>query len=190
MASPRVGTESSEQILAAFEACVIRNGFAKTTLADVAAETGQQWTLVRYFVGNREDMIGALIDRLLDRAEAQLQAIPECDSIERALTLHFDHVFDDPTTNALIMELWHLAPRDAGLRRRLAGIDEILFLEVAALTAVEREPDRAFAAVSLAFGAAFFVIWASSGLIRKRADRDTPIVEGRCHVKARGGLRQ
>jgi AcrR family transcriptional regulator len=156
MARPRVGTERREQILAAFEACVIRNGFAKTTLADVAEEAGQQRSLVRYFIGNREDMISALIDRLIERAEAQLQAIPESDSVEQVLTMLFDHVFDDPTTNAVIMELWHLGLRDAGLRRRLAGVYEILVLKVADLTAVEREHDRAFAAVSLAFGAAFF----------------------------------
>ncbi|MBK6413040.1 TetR/AcrR family transcriptional regulator [Sphingopyxis sp.] len=156
MARPRVGTERREQILAAFEACVIRSGFAKTTLADVAEEAGQQRSLVRYFIGNREDMIGALIDRLLERAEAQLQAIPENDSVEQVLTLLFEHVFDDPTTNAVIMELWYLALRDARLRQRLASVYEILVIKVSTLATAEQEHDRAFAAVSLAFGSAFF----------------------------------
>jgi len=48
MARPRIGEERREQILKAFETCVVRKGLAKTTLADVADEAGSRglWSAI------------------------------------------------------------------------------------------------------------------------------------------------
>lgn len=158
MARPRVGEERREEILAAFETCVVRKGFAKTTLIDVAEQAGQPRSLVRYFIGNRADMVSALIDRLLERGEAQFRQLPSDGTAGQALDLVLDTVFADYTTNIVIMELWHLSMRDAQLRARLAALYERVISEVAALITDDETSgrDRAFVAVSLAFGAAFF----------------------------------
>ncbi len=158
MARPRVGDERREEILAAFETCVVRKGFAKTTLIDVAEQAGQPRSLVRYFIGNRADMVSALIDRLLERGEAQFRQLPSDGTAGQALDLVLDTVFADYTTNIVIMELWHLSMRDAQLRARLAALYERVISEVAALITDDEMSgrDRAFTAVSLAFGAAFF----------------------------------
>jgi len=155
-----VGEERRQEIFAAFEACVVRKGLAKTTLNDVAEAAGLPRPLVRYFIGNRADMVGALIDRLLERGEAQLHRLPRDADVETTLDLLLDAVFNDQTTNVVIMELWYLALRDRSLRARLADIYERLISAVAGHIAHRADDphlrDRAFAAVALAFGAAFF----------------------------------
>jgi len=162
MARPRIGDERRGEILTAFEACVVRKGLADTTLTHVAVEAGQPRSLVRYFIGNRADMVTALIDRLLERGEAQLRRVEvqgratTADELSRVL---FHEAFADSTTNIVMMELWHLSLRDAELKTRLAAIYQRLITEVATRIADRFSGDgfdRAYAAVSLAFGAAFF----------------------------------
>ena len=152
MGRRNIRDERREEILAPFETCVVRKGLAKTTLADVADEAGQPRSLVRYFIGNRDDMVDALIDRILERGEGQFRELPKDGTAEQLLTM----VFSDETTNVIMMELWHTALRDAALRTRLAAIYERIILEVAAMTKGCSDRDSAFAAVSVAFGAAFF----------------------------------
>ena len=152
MGRRKIGEDRRAQILTAFEACVVRNGLARTTLADVAEQAGQPRSLVRYFIGNREHMVDALIDRILERGETQFRQLPQDGTAEQLL----DAVFADDTTNIVMMELWHMALRDAALRARLSAIYERVILEVAARTGAGSDRDRAFAAVSVAFGAAFF----------------------------------
>jgi AcrR family transcriptional regulator len=156
MARPRIGDERREEILAAFEGCVVHKGFAKTTLIDVAEAAGQPRALVRYFIGNRADMVSALIDRLLERGETQFRQLPKDGSAEQALDIVLDRIFADETTNIVIMELWHLSLRDAALRARLAAIYDRVIFEIAALIDGPDPRDRAFSAVAMAFGAAFF----------------------------------
>jgi AcrR family transcriptional regulator len=156
MARPTVGAERREEILSAFEACVVRKGLAKTTLSDVADEAGQPRPLVRYFIGNRDAMVTALIDRLLERGEAQLRLLSRGSTTEQAFEIVIDRIFADETTNMVMMELWHLSLRDAALRARLAAIYERVVFEIAALIEGPDTGGRAFSAVALAFGAAFF----------------------------------
>ena len=74
MARPSKSIERRGEILAAFERCVIERGFERTTLANVAEEAGLPRSLVRHFIGNRDEMTKALIDRLLERAQGQIDA--------------------------------------------------------------------------------------------------------------------
>ncbi|WP_374281113.1 hypothetical protein [Novosphingobium sp.] len=125
-------------------------------MIDVAEAAGQPRPLVRYFIGNRADMVNALIDRLLERGEAKFRLMSEGGSAGQALDIVLDQIFADDTTNIVIMELWHLSLRDAALRERLGAIYRRVIFEVTALLGDDADPDAAFAAVSLAFGAAFF----------------------------------
>lgn len=152
MGRRKIGEERRTEILAAFETCVVRKGLAKTTLADVADEAGQPRSLVRYFIGNRDDMVDALIDRVLERGEAQFRELQKDGTAEQLLAM----VFSDETTNIVMMELWHTALRDAALRARLAAIYQRIILEVDGLNKGGSDRDSAYAAVSVAFGSAFF----------------------------------
>lgn len=109
----------------AFEACVIRKGILATTLADVAEESGLPRSLVRYFMGNRDDMVDRLIERLMRLAQSRLDAVRgEAGemSIDRLLDAYFGEVFADERSNALMGELWYLARTDAHVRERLHGV--------------------------------------------------------------------
>lgn len=164
MARPKIDTERKQQILTALEACVVKYGLAKTSLQDVADMSGLPRPLVRYFVGNREQMITKLFESIIDRGEQQLaEWIAKTDSptLEDHLDLLFDTVFADQTNNALISELWYIANRDAEIRDRLSGLYERVADFVADGLAQEglgsSDEDRKNAAlslVSLAYGEA------------------------------------
>jgi AcrR family transcriptional regulator len=125
MARPRVADQRQEEILAAFEACVVRQGLEKTTLEDVAREAGQQRSLVRHFAGNRDDLVAALIERMVRRSEARLRAASRLDgpgSGPALAALLLGDFFDDPVTNAVMAELWHIALRAPNVAARLTAV--------------------------------------------------------------------
>ena len=75
MGRPKKDEARKEEILEAFERCVIREGITSTTLQKVADEAGLPRSLVRYFVGNRDEMIGLLISRVIGRAYRPLREL-------------------------------------------------------------------------------------------------------------------
>lgn len=146
----------------AFEACVLRKGLLATTLADVAEESGLPRSLVRYFMGNRDEMVDRLIERQMQLAQSRLDAVRDdagTMSVARLLDAFFENLFSDPRSNALMGELWYLARTDTHIRERLNGVyayalgllTEALDREMPGLGVAERD-GAAFAVVSLALG--------------------------------------
>ncbi len=129
MARAKIEDERKEQILKAFEACVIREGLAKTTLQKVADEAGLPRSLVRYFVGNRASMVDLLIARMIKRTTEAFAADRE---LSPGLTTHglvdflFDQAMGDDTSNNVVGELWYLAQRDKAIRKSLSGLYQTL----------------------------------------------------------------
>lgn len=125
MARPQMGDERREQILEAFEKCVVRKGLAKTTLSDVADESGLPRSLVRYFVGNRADMVDLLIDRMIERGD---DGVAKLRPKSRPMTSYdlvdflFDNTFANDVSNNVVGELWYMADRDEKIRKRLAAM--------------------------------------------------------------------
>lgn len=80
MARPSVKAERTAEILDAFERCVARLGIEGTTLERIAEESGLRRSLLRYHIGNREQMVQALADRFIesskDEARKLLVAMP------------------------------------------------------------------------------------------------------------------
>ncbi|MBV1886797.1 MAG: hypothetical protein KUG61_06925 [Parvibaculaceae bacterium] len=127
MARAKVGDERRGQILAAFEACVVRDGLAKTTLQKVADEAVLPRSLVRYFIGNRDEMVNVLIDGMMARAEREMAEVYPAGKPMTARELVdfvFDSLFDNDTTNGVVSELWLLAQRDEAVKARLAKLYE------------------------------------------------------------------
>jgi AcrR family transcriptional regulator len=161
MARPRVGDQRREQILAAFEACVVRNGLEKTTLDDVARAAGQPRPLVRYFAGNRAELVSKLIDRIVKRSEDQLRGLrARCAPGARGeelVELLLDDFFSDRITNRIIPELWHMSVRSRPLRRRLTRVYHHVLVEIAEQFSPEtvgKEHEARFDAVYAAFALA------------------------------------
>ena len=133
MARPCVADQRREEILTAFEACVVRNGIDNTTLDDVAKEAGQPRSLVRYFVGNRAELVSLLIDRVLQRSEQQLKRLHTQgnDVRENLVDFLLGDLFSEPITGKLIAELWHLSVRSDPIRARLSEVYRHVVYEIA-----------------------------------------------------------
>ena len=65
MPRPSLKEERTEQIMQAFVRCVARYGLDGSTLERIAEEAELKRSLVRHFVGNREDMLQKLTTRVL-----------------------------------------------------------------------------------------------------------------------------
>ena len=70
MGRPSLGAQRREQILEAFERCLVTHGLEATTLEAVAAEAGVQRAAIRHFVGNRDELIAASVDHLTQKYRA------------------------------------------------------------------------------------------------------------------------
>lgn len=70
MGRPSRRAERRQQILDAFERCVIAHGLEATTLEAVAAEAGVQRAAIRHFVGNRDELIAASVGQVIERGHA------------------------------------------------------------------------------------------------------------------------
>ena len=179
MARARIDDQRRAEILQAFEARVIRDGLPGTTLTNVAEEAGLPRSLVRYFVGNRDDMVALLIERMVERAEASLLALRNREaqrSIESMIDFLFDQAFGNDTSNAVIGELWYLAQRDETVRLRpknlYSRLARTLADELPATAAVQAEAKEleavAFSLMSLAYGESSFNFLGVKAGTRKR----------------------
>lgn len=167
MARPQMGDERREQILEAFEKCVIRKGLAKTTLTDVADESGLPRSLVRYFVGNRADMVDLLIDRMIERGD---DGVAKLRPKSRPMTTHdlvdflFDNIFANDVSNSVIGELWYMAERDNKISKRLAAMyGRVVQMMIAQMetdgigASARQRREAANMILSLAYGQASFL---------------------------------
>ena len=71
MARPDLSAERSEQILDAFSRCVARSGLDAVSLEEVASEAGVRRSIIRHYIGNRDDLVAAFLDRLEARLQQQ-----------------------------------------------------------------------------------------------------------------------
>lgn len=179
MVRAKIEDQRREEILQAFETCVVRKGLLDTTLQDVAEEADLPRSLVRYFVGNRDEMVGLLIERMVARAESGLVAFQEQQGeldADKLVAFLFGGVFGDPTSNMIVGELWYLAQRDDETRRRLKELYARLSSELvsalskdAKVRAGTKEIQAvAFSLLSLAYGEASFRFLGMSSVSRTR----------------------
>jgi len=75
MARPSIKEERRDQILTAFESCVAQFGLHGATLERVAEEADLARALIRHNVGNRDDLLKALVDRFLARSRTATHAM-------------------------------------------------------------------------------------------------------------------
>ena len=83
--------ERTEQILEAFESCVIKYGLEGSTLEKISEEAGVKRAILRHYIGNREDLINALCEKVLARYREQialLKLIPSDDTSGKTLLNH------------------------------------------------------------------------------------------------------
>ena len=71
MARPSMAAQRIEEILDALEICILQNGIQASSLENIAETAGMKRTILRHYIGNRDDIICALSARLKDKYTAQ-----------------------------------------------------------------------------------------------------------------------
>lgn len=63
MARPSMANQRREEILDALETCILKQGIQTTSLENIAETAGVKRTILRHYIGNRDDIICALSSR-------------------------------------------------------------------------------------------------------------------------------
>jgi len=117
-------TERQDSILDAAESCIAKFGLQGATLNNIASEAGINRGLIHHYIGNRDNVIQLMLERLLERYQSSFEEYatlrPRGDHAEVVVGYYFDAWFElAPEDDALIMELLAESERDSKIRKLL-----------------------------------------------------------------------
>lgn len=95
MPRPSIKKERTEEILNAFERCVARYGLEGATLERIAEESKLQRSLVRHYVGNRGELIQAVLERFLSNSAQQMGSLTSSLPAVGSDKVLIDYLFDE-----------------------------------------------------------------------------------------------
>lgn len=108
MGRPDLTTVRTEEILNAFEHCVARYGLHGSSLERVAETAGMKRSVVRHYLGNRDEMVEALAVRVANRCredlDAYLSTVTEERRLEQLLAFLFPDSGQGSTDNLMAVE--------------------------------------------------------------------------------------
>jgi TetR/AcrR family transcriptional repressor of bet genes len=128
MPGPKAPEEARrEQILNAAYKVALRTGIDSVTLRSVAAEAKLSHGLVVFYFKQKDQLIGALLDRVLTTTAmvhtsedvARIRHAPE--RLGALLRQELDRLSRDPRGLRLFFEYWALGVRHAAIRRRIGA---------------------------------------------------------------------
>ena len=124
MARPSVQHERKQEILDAFERCIINYGVEGAGLQKIADEAGLARPLIRHHVGNREDLLDELVERFIARSDAVIEdmgrSMPDSGRGEYLLQLLFAPQYQVSDHSTLLFQALLVASQTRpALRRRL-----------------------------------------------------------------------
>lgn len=117
-------TERQDSILDAAESCIAKYGLQGATLNNIAAEAGINRGLIHHYVGNRDNVVQLMLERLLERYQSSFEEYsalqPRGNHADFIVGYYFDAWFElAPEDDALIMELLAESKRDPKIRKLL-----------------------------------------------------------------------
>ena len=167
-----------DQILDAAEICVAHDGVEGLTLEKVAEEAGLARALIRHNIGNRDELIDALVDRFLARSQAEMDALfadLPADAASRTLV---DWLFDPAAMDAhgirVADALVSFGAKHPATARKMRHWTEKAWSDTAQVLTAEH-PDAAEEAVDAAAAGIlglYFNIESSTAMGPMRAYRD------------------
>lgn len=134
--------ERQDSILDAMERCIVKYGLHATTLENIASEAGINRGLIHHYIGNRDDVIQLMAERLLERYQASFDTYaaqrPESNHTDIVLGYYFDAWFElAPEDDLLFLELLAQSGRDPHIRKILIhlydGIEKMIAKELTQL---------------------------------------------------------
>ncbi|NMO14578.1 TetR family transcriptional regulator [Pyxidicoccus fallax] len=119
----RKGQERSEAILEAAEGLLVDEGHAALTLRGVAQRAGIRLGNLQYYFATREELVAALLTRVLERAKARLaERVDAAGDSVGALDKALEFLLEDqrePASYRLFYDLWALAAREPAIAAEL-----------------------------------------------------------------------
>lgn len=123
MGRPSKKQERTEQILQAFQRCVARFGLEGSSLERIAEEAGLQRSLVRHFVGNRDDLIEMLATRVITQSNQNwaefVNSLPKSEAVPELLNGLFNEENSDPEFILVIESLIFAASQKPELQQQM-----------------------------------------------------------------------
>lgn len=108
MGRPNLTAVRTDEILAAFERCIAKFGLAESSLERVAEEAGVKRSILRHYIGNREDLLVALAQRVVQKYEHGFRTFLEQTSHTDRIGQLLDYFFPDKswesTDDVLVVE--------------------------------------------------------------------------------------
>lgn len=108
MGRPDLTAQRTEEILDAFAQCVARFGLEGSSLERVAEEAGMKRSILRHYVGNREDLVLALARRVVSAYRSELAAfmdsLPETGAIRQLIDYYLPPQPRGSTESVLVIE--------------------------------------------------------------------------------------
>lgn len=135
-------SERQDAILDAMERCIAKYGLQRTTLENIAAEANINRGLIHHYIGNRNDVVQLMVERLLERYQTSFENYaatrPESNHSEIVLGYYFEAWFElAPEDDILFLELLAQSERDPHIRKLLLhlydGIEKMIAKELAQL---------------------------------------------------------
>lgn len=115
-----------EDILDAFERCLIKYGLEESTLERVAQEAGKSRNIIRHYIGNREDLIAAFVERILFRIKQASAEILANTPKQKLIPNVLDFLFEERSTNAppdlgerMLGGMWHIREQSPKIQQAL-----------------------------------------------------------------------
>lgn len=112
-------------ILDAFERCIVRAGFHRTTMQDVAKEAGMSaGNLYRYFA-SKDQLVSGMCERDRDRYGADFVRVSEAENVmEELVALGRHHFVEEPRSRCVqFMEIWAEATRNPAVAEVCATME-------------------------------------------------------------------
>jgi AcrR family transcriptional regulator len=113
------------EILDAVQVCLVKYGLAGTTLPRIAEEAGMATSIIRHYLGDKQAVIQAAIDRSLDNIQAafaEALAAPPGRKLSVGLDVMFDLRLAAPEINQIMDELVASSYFDELTRTRLGDL--------------------------------------------------------------------
>jgi len=125
MGRKSLADERTTQILDAFERCIVKYGYEQSSLEKIADEANVKRSLIRHYLGNRNDLNEALINRILEQ-EAELTLSAQQNLKPKALKEGLlNHLFlsqvntKNKHIELLLKALWQSAEQDKRIKKLL-----------------------------------------------------------------------
>ncbi|MEM1404946.1 MAG: hypothetical protein AAGG55_16535 [Pseudomonadota bacterium] len=163
MARPSKKDQRREEIVDAFRRCVIRWGVAGATLQRVANESGLARPLIHHNLGNRDDLLEALLSRLEEESDTQIQELksylPNKNRCAALVNLLFDPQYASGAQETLLYQALFASAQDSARLRKILLRWQDDFIEELAVELRSEYPMAAkkqVAAVAVGIAALYF----------------------------------